>query len=35
MENEKSPGIGGIPIEFYKTFCEFLKIIWYNFIPIL
>ena len=25
MENRKSPGIDGIPIEFYKTFCEFLK----------
>ena len=22
MENVKSPGIDGIPIEFYKTFCE-------------
>ena len=25
MENRKSPGIDGIPIEFYKTFYEFLK----------
>ena len=25
MENDKSPGIDGIPIEFYKTFYETLE----------
>ena len=25
MENEKSPGTDGIPIEFYKTFYELLE----------
>ena len=25
MQNEKSPGIDGIPVEFYKTFYETLE----------
>ena len=25
MENQKSPGIDGIPIEYYKEFYEYLK----------
>ena len=25
MENEKSPGIDCIPVEFYKTFCDILE----------
>ena len=25
MENDKSPGIDGIPIEFYKTFYETIE----------
>ena len=25
MENNKSPGIDGIPIEFYKQFYEYIK----------
>lgn len=31
MENEKSPGIDGIPIEFYKLFRNSLKMTFYNY----
>ena len=30
MENEKSPGIDGIPIEFYKTFYKTIENGLYN-----